>query len=231
MFAEMNRILPPARHGSVEIEHIEFGQELSKVSAISAVIENNPEEYCPPGVVTVLRINGQTYMSDSEMEKTTNERFINAARGRVLIAGLGIGLVLTALLRKVLAGEVESVTVLESNPDVIELVAPVFAAFPKLKIIRADVFEWEPEAGEMFDTIYFDIWPDRSPDNLPAMRALHNRYRRFRAPGAWVDSWYREEIRGHLRERREFNKIKGVLREMLGAIQGSFVCVRVAEDE
>ena len=103
-------------------------------------------------------------------------------------------MILTEILEK---KEVESVTVIEKYNDVISLVAPSFNS-PKLKIINADIMNWKPEKGEVYDTIYFDIWPDICVDNLEEIKTLHLRGRYWKNknnPHVWMGSWMYGELK------------------------------------
>ena len=121
------------------------------------------------------------------------------AAGNVLIAGLGIGMLLTLLPSK---PSVTRITVLEKSKTLIDLVGPYYDN-PMIDIVHADVFEWE--TTEKFDTIYFDIWSDISSDNYEATKALHKKYRRNlnrTNPCRYMGSWLRDEVRRmHRRDR------------------------------
>lgn len=148
-----------------------------------------------------LHVNGELMMSDTDMEKTSNREFIYYAHGKVLIAGLGIGLVLKNILNK---EEVTEVIVIEKYQDVIDLVAPKFDN-PKLKIICADINEWKPAKGEKFNVIYFDIWPNICEDNLDEIKVLHNRFKNSvdrTDPNCWMNSWMKEYLQAKRRENR-----------------------------
>jgi predicted membrane-bound spermidine synthase len=143
-----------------------------------------------------LVVDGELMMSDTNMEKLSNEEFVANAHGHVLIAGLGIGLVLWNIMGKMESGEVKSVTILEKSADVIKLVGKKFR-HRNIKILNADVFEWVPPAGAKYDVIYFDIWPNVSSDNLPEMTMLHRRFNKYlsKQPKAWMGSWMRDYTR------------------------------------
>lgn len=145
-----------------------------------------------------LYVNGVLMMSDTDMEKRTNIDFIKNAHGDVMIAGLGIGLILNNLEEKVKTGEVTSITVYEKYQDVIDLVAPYYEHLP-LTIKCVDILEYVPPKDETFDTIYFDIWPTISTDNLKEIKLLHNRWKFHKRTGGWMDSW----IKGFLQRERE----------------------------
>jgi spermidine synthase len=141
-------------------------------------------------------------MSDTPMEKRSNREVVFQARGDVLIAGLGIGMVLLPILAK---PEVKSVTVVEKSQEIIQLVAPALYQQPgaeKLTIVYKDVFDWRPEEGTKYDTLYFDIWPTIVEDNLDEMDDLHRIFRRYRRKGSWMNSWMRETLKFQQQRRR-----------------------------
>ncbi len=118
-----------------------------------------------PGSYTELRRGGITFMTDLYDEWWTQRHAIARARtvgGRVLITGLGLGMVVEAILASPAPAEVTSVTVIEQSPDVIELVAPhLLDRFgERLAIVQADAFTWEPAGSARFETVWHDIWPD-----------------------------------------------------------------------
>ena len=184
----MSELIPPGKSGNVEIVH----DKASKLEVLRSAVK---------GIMTEERthvrllIDCRCWMTDAHLEQRTNRELLYQARGNVLLAGLGIGLVLPPILEK---KEVDSVTVIEQNADVIALVAP---HFKKVKVVCADIFEWEPPAKTKFETIYFDIWENICVDNLEAMAVLHKKFRKYRAKGGWMESWCRGQLK--VEERRE----------------------------
>jgi hypothetical protein len=133
-----------------------------------------------------------TVMSNTPMEVRTHRGAVQAAHGRVLIAGLGMGMVLEAILAK---PDVQSVVVVEIDPDVIALVGPHFdqhLATGRLQIVQADIFAWKPDTGDSFNFWWFDIWNDICGDNLPHMTKLARRF--ARQPGE-KRFWSKVEIK------------------------------------
>ncbi len=124
-------------------------------------------------------------MSDLRFERESCAELIERARGRVLIAGLGLGMILHPLCIK---PGVERITVVEKYRDVIDLVGPSVAGHSNLQVIHADAFEWRPESGARYDTIWFDIWPGWGAAILPEIAKLHERFRPFLAAGGWMES-------------------------------------------
>ena len=142
-------------------------------------------------------------MSDTRFEHITNYEVVRQAHGDVLIAGLGLGMICHPITRK---PEVKSVTVIEQSADVIALIAPTLPR-RKIKVIQGDIFTWRPDKGRRFNTIYFDIWPAVSHDNLVEMRQLHLAFKSYLArpsedPDRWMQSWQREYLLGERRRER-----------------------------
>lgn len=108
-----------------------------------------------PGTYIRLTHNGECVMSDTNMEKNTNREFCSKAYGDIIIGGLGIGMIIMAIQDK---PEVKSITVIEKNQEVIDMVASQLDFNEKVNIICADVFEWKPERGVKYDMAYMDIW-------------------------------------------------------------------------
>lgn len=178
-FPRMAEILQPRRIGVAEIRHY----EITDFDVLRETIHGGPIER---GKVAILSVANRTMMSDTLHEKLTNYKVKREARGNVLIAGLGIGMILHPILAK---PEVLSVTVLEKERDVIELVAPTLKN-EKLTIVHADIFEWRPKVGAKFDCICFDIWADGTDDLAKSeRRKLSARFRKYKAEGGWMGSW------------------------------------------
>lgn len=174
--------MPEGVSGDWRVEHFTVSKEASERTAIRSW----RDEYVPAGDYTRLMRGRVVVMSDTPMEERTNGWIMRRARGRVLINGLGIGMVLREVLAK---PDVVSVTVIEKAPEVIELVGPTFADDPRLTIIQADALEYQPPRGEKFDIVWHDIWDFICSDNLPEMHRLHRKYGR-RTKEQW--SWCRE---------------------------------------
>jgi len=178
--------LPKGEKGIARIEH----RTPDKFSVMRAVMHGELLSQRP---LATLFVRGCMVMSDGDMEWRSNSEFIYQAHGNVLIAGLGIGMVLAAILDKL---KVRSVTVVEKYQDVIDLVAPHYAS-PKLTVICADIFDWKPLKGTLYETIYFDIWAEICEDHLAPMGKLHRRFARClnRADAScWMGSWSQTEL-------------------------------------
>jgi hypothetical protein len=149
--------------------------------------------YIPEGEYTFLEYHNETMMSDTPDEKTDHRYFVQKAKGNVLIAGLGLGMVLQAVALK---PEVDYVTVIEISQDLIDLVGPYYLNNElyryKINIICADIFEWKPSKNIYYDVAWYDIWKDICEDNLIDMIKLH---RKFGKKVDWQDSWQKSYLK------------------------------------
>jgi hypothetical protein len=142
------------------------------------MMASGSRRHVPAGTYTKLTYHGQIIMSDTPDEIRDHFEVIRVARGTGLINGLGLGMVIQAVLRK---EEVEHVTVIEKSPEVIQLVGPHYEKMfgKRLTIIEADALTWKPPKGARYDFVWHDIWSAMSAGNLPQMHKLHRRYGRF----------------------------------------------------
>ena len=179
------------KKGIAKIQRIEIKDSRVSLQNLRAIMDGGRIFRVIDGHYIRLIVNKELVMSDTGMERLSNEKFIHSANGHVLIAGLGIGLIVYTIMHKEC---VKSITVIEKYQDVIDLVAP---KFPTVKIICADIFDWKPAKGEKFDTIYFDIWPHICTDSLADIKILHNKFKNSlnRAnTDHYMNSWMKEYL-------------------------------------
>lgn len=137
-----------------------------------------------------IREDGQVWMTVTPNEINTIQPAVRQSRGRVLTYGLGLGYYAFHCLLK---EDVESVTVVERNPHVIDVftrqLLPFFPRQKDLLIIQSDAFDYAaqvmPHAG--FDIVFTDLWRDVS-DGIP----LYKRMKALEAPGPnylyWIEN-------------------------------------------
>lgn len=99
----------------------------------------------------ILGIDGSTMMSLTQMEVDSHRLHIGNATGNVLVGGLGLGYFVRMIEGK---DDVNSITVVEKNADVIELITKQIKFSDKVKIVNEDIFEHKGE----YDFAYIDIW-------------------------------------------------------------------------
>lgn len=190
--------IPEARRGAVEIRRVTVSEEDAKWQCLRAVVSGSGRG-APVGTYTQLIRNGELWMSDTPDEIRDHMYFILKAQGSVLIHGLGLGVCLAPVLSK---PEVERVTVVDIDPDVIALVAPTYNRRfgSRLEIIHGDALTHQWPRGARWDFVWHDIWPSICEDNLETMARLH---RRFGRRCGWQDSWCRDRILSERRRTRD----------------------------
>lgn len=144
--------------------------------------------------------HGTLWMSDTPAEINDHYYAAMNAKGHCLIVGLGLGIIVEACLRHT---EVTKVTVLELEPDIIEMVGGYLHekwGKDKLEFIQCDALEWKPPKGVRYGMCWFDIWPSISSDNWEEYKLLHRRYGR---KADWKGSWGRTDILRMKREDRD----------------------------
>ena len=189
------RILTPGKSGNVAIQHFTVSEIGSRASLAQSMLHGHGTDACvPAGGYVRLLVDGELMMTDTPYELNSTKDFVDRAHGHVLVTGLGLGLVVLALYKN---ADVESVTVIESNPDVIKLTEPRIRAVLKgnnrFVVVEDDAFTWNP--GDVFrqaerctgmkmgvlpkmrwNCILHDIWPTINDLDLPGMTKLKRRY-------------------------------------------------------
>ena len=190
-FSWMADVIPPGASGAVTIDHFDITDK---------TFQGWGGDWTNPGRYARLLVNGAVVMSDTDMEIRSNFGAVMDARGDVLVGGLGLGMVVLPMIRK---PEVRSVTVVEINEDVMNLVGSALLRhlsdgedWIKLAFVLGDVEKWRPSTGgRIFDYIYFDIWSNICLDNLDEMKKLHLAFRRYLRTGGKVTSWQHDRLK------------------------------------
>lgn len=189
----------PLKKGNVIITERVVSKEEASFENLRHTMHGNSYLKVTPGKYTLLMIDRNIVMSDTDMERESNLKIIEKANGKVLIGGLGIGMVLHNIVSK---PEVTSVDVVEINKNLLELVSPFFK-HEKVNIIEGDIFNFNCN-GTKYDTIYFDVWNDICTDNLDEIKKLHNKFKHKlnrQNPNCFMNSWMKEQL--------QFNKRRG----------------------
>lgn len=168
---------------------------------------NRTRRFIKPGIYARLCGTGRgIIMSNTPAEIDDHTAPVNLAHGDVFIAGLGIGMVLEAMLSK---ADVHSITVLEIEQEIIGMVAPFYAGEAKVSILCGNA--WEPTAlpdGKRFDFLYFDIWDTICGDNYGEMKDLNRLYRSRKKRGAKTAFWCHDLCkREHFASERRYSRI------------------------
>ena len=209
MFPRMVTKVPEDRSGNWRVEHFRVSKaEADWSNRMAAFHPGARDEHIDPGRYARLMCGGEVVMSDTPFERLTNTEVVMRAHGDVLIAGLGLGMVVHGIGKYNRQNDdpeapgVNSITVIEKSAHVLGMIGPTVnrIKFPggPVKLIHEDIFEYKPEKGRKFNTIYFDIWADQSTDALKDMAKLHRRFGRYLDQSdrlKWIESWRRDWLR------------------------------------
>lgn len=197
--AAMALDLPDIDEDGVKVEKFEI-----KPRSLSNMREAvNHGRGATPGVYTRLKVDGRLWMSDVTAERrdhfTPVEQIVDRDARRVLINGLGLGMVVAAALA---VPSVEHIDVVEKDPRVARLIGGHYQRTGRVTVHVADAYErtkrWP--SGTRWDVGWSDIWPEICEDNLPGMARLNRSYGRR---CGWHGCWGRDVIvRQRAAERR-----------------------------
>ena len=137
----------------------------------------------------VLKEGEKVWMSPAISEIESMREGIEKGHGKCLTMGLGIGVLPYLWLLK---DEVESVTVVEFNQDVINLfekyIRPQFKIPKKLEIIHNNTFDYyNEEFLKKFDYVYVDFW-ESTEDGLAFYTKLMEKKVNFPHMDYWVEN-------------------------------------------
>lgn len=170
-FKNMAEIHPEgvSENGRYKMQYVE-AREMSDLAKLM-----NPEYATQKDqTVCVLRDTElqEIVMSDSAMEQDTNIEHVRGAKGDVLIAGMGMGMILLAMQDR---PEITSITVIEISQELHDFVRPNLDLNDKVNIIISDIHDYIPD--RKFDTVYCDIWNDISANNYEEMNDLSYKFK------------------------------------------------------
>lgn len=124
--------------------------------------------------ITNLEIDGETWMVDDPPHWWAMQEHARHYKGRILIAGLGLGLILHCLSEQ---KGIRRITVVERNPDVIEMISP-HVPQKHLEIVNKDWYDYKPRFKP--DGVFFDLFVGDGPSlYFLAIREMISIYRRF----------------------------------------------------
>jgi hypothetical protein len=131
-----------------------------------------------PLPIKSLQVGDKTWMVDDPPHWWAMEEHATFYRGHVVVAGLGLGLIVHALAA---CPDVERVTVVEVEPDVITLVQPHLPPNAKVEIVAGDFWDWEGQP----DGVFYDLFVgDGCALASEAVRTMIELRQRF--PGATI---------------------------------------------
>lgn len=175
--------LPYKTVGDYRLQSYIVSEQDAKIFNLREALHSH--RFIAPGRYTALTQCGQVWMTDTPAEWVDHIEIVDHAYyygGYVLVLGLGLGMVVQAVLDM---PQVQGCTVVELSPDVIKLVAPTYKRRygKRFNVVCADAFKWSPD--HLYSAVWADIWPSLCGSNLPQIAKLRKRYREHGWFGAW----------------------------------------------
>ncbi|USH45082.1 methyltransferase [Gordonia phage Camerico] len=170
MILSMKVSTPPGEIDGASIERFEITED----EVMRAMLYNGPRQYTAPGEYTRLMVDKKLWMSDTFAERVDHIEFIARCRDtgakKILVTGLGLGMVIFGLVKHVPG--LEEITVIEKDSRVVDLSSQYFQNFGSDNNVKISVILADARApgdlfllGSQFDAIWHDIWIDISEDN------------------------------------------------------------------
>jgi hypothetical protein len=133
---------------------------------------------------TVHLAAGEVVMEDSYRELSRHLPIWFAARGRVLVTGLGLGCVVRGLLA---SPYVDHIDVIEIDRDIARIVGDEFRYHPRVNIYNCDAFAFPLTRCIRWDFAWHDIWEETTKQLHLAHARLICRFRNHcDRQGAWM---------------------------------------------
>jgi len=174
--------LPARKHGNVEVRHrtIPVGEEVQIVGirqAITRGVRQVSGITQEPLLVHEL-VEGKTlWMTDlpEELNQIAELLYCLEPEGKVLVGGLGLGILTTAVAR---FPGVMSVTTVERSASIIHLCSP---HHPNVTVRHGDIADYLKTTKTKYDYILLDTWCGTSEgtwwtDVMPLKRIVRNRW-------------------------------------------------------
>ena len=125
---------------------------------------------------------GEVVMEDSRSELKRHLPIWMAAKGRVLISGLGLGCVVRGLLIK---PEVTHIDVVEMDPDIMRICGAEFVGNPRVTLHLGDALTYPWPDDVTWDFASHDCWTDDERLQLLHGKLFHRFLNRVPRQHAW----------------------------------------------
>lgn len=180
--------LPEMASETMRIERFTISPEEAKVEGMRMLIHGAGYRAPRAGTYTRIIRNGRLWMSDTDAEVRDHLeaiRQIGRRGGRILINGLGIGLIVHAALQ---FENVEHIDIVEIDQEVCDVVGSHYARDPRVQVHCDDAHTIKWPAGMRWDVAWHDIWANISLDDVESRSKLNRRYgRRVGWQAGWAD--------------------------------------------
>lgn len=191
--------LPVATSGKAEIRHriIPVGERTPVVGMRQAILRGTGASTAvlsePLLVHELVHEDHGMWMTDLPEELNQIEELLFAVKpkGRVLVGGLGLGILAQRVIDQ---DDVSDVTVVELDADVIKLCAK-----PGYNVVHADIMEYLRTSDEQFDYYLLDTWQGTGEtvwweEVMPMRRLIRKRW----GVRAVVHSWAEDIMQGQI---------------------------------
>lgn len=206
---------PEGEHGAASLRRFTVSRSDAEWERLRAITGRG--RGAPEGDYTGLYRNGRLWMSDTPDEKRDHLPFLWAVQrreaARVLVNGLGLGMVARAL---VTLPCVRHVDVCDIDPDVVALVGPHLIEWgaahdSTVNVVLGDAHQpaqlYPP--GTRWDAVWHDIWPNICADNWESMKTLRRRYaRRADLQMCWSERETKYHLDRYKREQRLYRMFR-----------------------
>lgn len=159
---------------------------------------------------TLHHPHGETVMADNPVELRKHLAFALAARGSVLVTGLGLGCVVRMLQKN---PAVTEITVVERDRNVLDLVWP-HMSHDRLELIHADALGFVSFTDRRWNCAWHDVWTDEDAGEcslaLQHAKLMINLEAHVEFQGAWA---FPKPFRDGLRARRAGKPYERIIRQ------------------
>lgn len=125
---------------------------------------------------------GEIVMEDSTQELSRHLPIWLAARGRLLVTGLGLGCVVRGLLA---SPQVEHIDVIELDRDILRIVGAEFEREPRVSLHLGNALTCKMP-GRHWDFAWHDCWCEGSGLQLLHLKLIARYRKRCARQGAWM---------------------------------------------
>ncbi len=194
----LHRAIPPGDYGAFVVDRMSDEQmaRLTHGEYLGAMVDYRRQFPDLPNITRVLERVPEgglrLWMTDGPQEVAMMAGLARGHAGRVLVTGLGMGIVQQRLLAR---SEVTGVTTVEAHPDVPLLhQGAAWFADPRHEVLAADADEVLPElvAAGGYDGYLLDHWDsvgDHLEDKVAFLRLLDDHGQRDRRVSMWGFWW------------------------------------------
>ena len=199
-------VLPEAQQGSVRLTYMQYdafqafpcGDLQVKNGRLRAPLGFFKQPFRYPAITH----DGREWMTVTPNEIRTMQHALDAARGHVLVYGLGLGYFAYMASLK---DAVESVTVVEIDDAVFTLFSKhIFPQFANGKVMvqTGDAFAHAEQShflryGRPYDVVFTDLWHDAG-DGIPLYQRMRALQQRYAAPHQEFHYWIEPSMRYYL---------------------------------